>query len=544
MALLSVAQGIEFQDATQQTGISFVHTDGSSGKRYIVETVTAGVALFDFDNDNDMDIYFLNGAPLRGTVSSDTPRNALFRNDGDWRFTDVTGASGAGDTGYGLGVAIGDYDSDGNQDIYINNYGPNVLLRNNGQGRFTDVTQAAGVANGHQVGAGANFLDVDGDGDLDLFVANYVDFSYENHQIARFNGYPAYVGPMNYNGTPNTLFRNNGDGSFTDISSASGVAAHAGTGMGTVCADYDNDGDTDIYVGNDVAGNSIFENNGQGQFDEVGLLTGLAYDLAGKAQGTMGVDCGDYNNDGLLDFFVTSYQRDLATLYCNLDSGIFEDVTRSTGAGDQSYAFVTWGNGLVDVDNDGDLDLFVACGHLHDNVALFDRTTSYEARNILLENQGTERFVNVTDQAGQGMQVERSSRGAGFADLDNDGDMDAVILNSRQAPTILRNDTVTPNHWLGISLQGTQSNRNGIGAHVKVVAGKLTQLAEVHSGRGYQSHYGLRLHFGLGTHTRVDAIEVRWIGGGRDVLKDVPVDRFMTIIQGTHPASVGQKPKT
>jgi enediyne biosynthesis protein E4 len=541
VTLLSVVQGIEFQDVTPQTGISFVHTDGSSGKRYIVETVTAGVALFDFDNDNDMDIYFLNGAPLRGTSTSDTPRNALYRNDGNWRFTDVTETSGTGDTGYGLGVAIGDYDNDGHQDIYINNFGPNVLLRNNGQGRFTDVTQAAGVANGHQVGAGANFLDVDGDGDLDLFAANYVDFSYQNHQIARFNGYPAYVGPMNYKGTPNTLFRNNGNGRFADISIPAGIAAHAGTGMGTVCADYDNDGDTDIYVGNDVAGNSIFENNGQGEFDEVGLLTGLAYDLAGKAQGTMGVDCGDYNNDGLLDFYVTSYQRDLATLYRNLDSGIFEDVTRATGAGDQSYAFVTWGNGLVDVDNDGDLDLFVACGHLHDNVALFDRSTSYEARNILLENRGAERFVNVTDQAGPGLQVERSSRGAGFADLDNDGDVDAVILNSRKAPTILRNDTVNRNHWLGIRLQGTQSNRNGIGAHVKVVAGDLRQLAEVHSGRGYQSHYGLRLHFGLGKHTRVDAIEVRWIGGGRDTLKDVPADRFMTIVQGTHPVPPREK---
>lgn len=537
LSLSVVAPGMQFADVTPATGISFVHTDGSSGQRYIVETVTAGVALFDFDNDNDIDIYFLNGAPLRGAATQAKPRNALYRNDGGWRFTDVTERSGTGDTGYGLGVAIGDCDNDGYRDIYINNYGPNVLLRNNGQGTFTDVTQAAGVANGHQVGAGANFLDLDADGDLDLFVANYVDFTYDKHQTARFNGYPAYVGPMNFKGTPNTLYRNNGAGSFTDISVPSGIAAHAGTGMGTVCADYDNDGDTDIFVGNDVAGNSIFENNGQGRFQEVGLLTGLAYDLAGKAQGTMGVDCGDYNNDGLLDFYVTSYQRDLATLYRNLDSGIFEDVTRATGAGAQTYAFVTWGNSLADLDNDGDLDCFVACGHLHDNVAQFDRTTTYRARNILLENRAPERFVNVTDQAGPGMQAEFSSRGAGFADLDNDGDLDAVIVNSRERPTILRNDTDNQNHWLGIRLQGKASNRDGIGAHVRIVAGELAQLAEVHSGRGYQSHFGLRLHFGLGKYTRVDSIEVHWIGGGRDVLKDLPVDRYMTIAQGTQSAS-------
>ncbi|NQV34347.1 MAG: CRTAC1 family protein [Phycisphaeraceae bacterium] len=533
--VLPQAHGMQFHDVTKETGISFIHTDGSSGQRYIVETVTAGVGLFDYDNDGDMDIYFLNGAPLKGTQASSVSRNALYRNDGAWKFTDVTDRVGVGDTGYGLGMAIGDYDNDGDRDLYINNFGPNVLYRNNGEGTFTNVTSTARVANGDQVGAGASFLDIDQDGDLDLYVANYVDFTYATHQTCRFNGYPAYVGPMNFNGTPNTLFRNNGDGTFSDISEASGIAAHPGTGMGMVCADYDNDGDTDVFVGNDVAGNSIFENDGQGNFEEVGLMTGLAYDYTGTPQGTMGVDCGDYNNDGLLDFYVTSYQRDLATLYRNMGDGLFEDVTQTTGAGNGSYPYVTWGNGMVDFDNDGDLDLFVACGHLHDNVALFDRTTSYHVPNILLENKGDEKFVNVTSQSGDGLQVKLSSRGAAFGDLDNDGDMDVVILNSRREPTLLRNDTSPKHHWLQLRLQGRQSSRDGIGAHVKVIAGDLKQFAEVHSGRGYQGHYGLRLHFGLASHPRIDRVEVQWLGGAVDVLENIPVDQRIEIVQGSSP---------
>jgi len=529
--------GIQLTDVSRQSGISFVHTDGSSGQRYIVETVTAGLALFDYDNDGDIDIYFLNGAPLKGTVAKVAPRNALYRNDGNWTFTDVTTRAGVGDTGYGLGVAAGDYDNDGDRDLYLNNYGPNVLYRNNGDGTFTDVTDKAGVGNGHKVGAGTCFLDIDKDGDLDLYVANYVDFTYDNHQTARFNGQPAYVGPLNFDGTPDTLYRNDGDGTFTDVSVASGIAAHKGTGMGMVCADYDNDGDTDVFVGNDVAGNSIFENDGTGRFEEVGLMTGLAYDLAGRAQGTMGVDCGDYNNDGLLDFHVTSYQRDWATLYRNLGGGMFEDVTRATGAGGQTYVHVTWGNGFADFDNDGDLDIFISCGHLQDNVELFDRTTSYHAPNQLMENQGNEKFANISQQAGDGMKVTWSSRGAGFDDLDNDGDIDVVISNSRRGPTLLRNDTANKHHWLGVRLQGTKANRDGIGSHVTVIAGDLKRIAEVHSGRGYQSHFGMRLHFGLGAHEKVDRIEVQWLGGGKDIIENVPANQFITIKQGQNPAA-------
>lgn len=517
------------RDVTRQTGIPFMHTDGSSGKRYIVETVCCGLATFDYDGDGDIDIYFLNGAPLPPLKIDPPPRNALYRNDGGWKFTDVTQAAGVGDAGYGLGVCVGDYDNDGDPDIYLNNCGPNVLYRNNGDGTFIDVTQSAGVANGHQVGAGACFLDIDKDGDLDLYVGNYIDFTLAKHQNRFVNGHPAYAGPMIYGPVPDTLYRNNGNGTFTDISRESGIAAHAGTAMGMVCADYDDDGDTDIIVGNDAMANFVWKNDGAGHFEEVGLFSGLAYDLNGIGLGTMGVECGDYNNDGRLDFYMTSYQKQWAILYRNLGKGFFEDATRVTGAGTGTFNHVTWGAGLVDFDNDGDRDLYIACGHLQDNVDLWDDTTSYEAHNLLLENTGEGKCTDVSADSGDGLAVKLSSRGAAFDDLDNDGDIDVVVLNSRREPTLLRNDSPRHNHWITLRLRGSRSNRDGIGARIKLIAGNLTLVDEVHSGRGYQSHYGMNPHFGLGQHTRIDRIEVRWIGGGTTVVKDLDVDRHLTI---------------
>ena len=524
---------IRLEDVTGETGISFVHTDGGCGRRYIVETVTAGLALFDYDGDEDVDIYFLNGSRLRGSdMDGPPPRNSLYRNEGNWRFTDVTEEAGVGDTGFGLGVAVGDYDNDGAPDIYLNNYGPNVLYRNNGDGTFTDVTTASGVDNGHKVGAGACFLDMDADGDLDLYVANYLKFSYEMHVPRTTRGFPAYPQPSSYIAEPDTVYRNNSDGTFSDVSSESGVNGHAGTGMGMVCADFDDDGDTDVFVLNDVSSNFLFQNDGTGRFQEVALEAGVAYDADGKDLGSMGVDCGDYDNDGRLDFFMTSYQEEFPVLYRNVGDGCFEDVTVRSRTGAGALPHVTWGTGFVDFDNDGDRDLFIACGHLQDNVEEYDDTTSYRVRNILLLNTGKGEFVDVSDKCGQGMSAKLSSRGAGFDDLDNDGDVDAVILNSREPPTILRNETDNSNHWIQIRLRGVDGNRDGVGARVAVVAGDLTQVAEVHGGRGYQSHWGSRLHFGLGRRDRVDRVEVRWIGGGADSLANVEVDRVLTVIEG------------
>ena len=524
---------IVFRDVTEETGITFKHTDGSSGKRYIVESVSAGLALFDYDRDGDEDIYFLNGAALKGAKYVSAPKNALYRNGGGWKFTDVTEKAGVGDTGFGLGVAAGDYDNDGDPDLYINNYGPNVLYRNNGDGTFTDVTKRAGVANGHKVGAAAFFLDMDKDGDLDLFVANYLDFTYQNHLMRTSKGIPKYAGPMDYPPMPNDLFRNNGDGTFTNVSKESGVADHKGWGMGGVCADYDNDGDTDVYIANDVAGNFLFENDGTGKFKEVGLVTGLAYDLQGNEHGSMGIDCGDYDNDGKLDFYQTCYSKELATLFRNLGDNLFEDVTMLTGAGAGTLPHVTWGNSFVDFDNDGHRDIFIACGHLQDNVELYNDKETTFAQNVILKNTGDGKFVNVSEDSGDGMKAKLRSRGAAFDDMDNDGDIDVVILNSRGGPTILRNDSPSKGHWVQVRLRGVRTNHDGVGARVKVVAGDLTLIDEVHSGRGYQSHYGMRLHFGLGGRKKVDRIEVRWIGGEVEIFQNISANRLVTITEGT-----------
>ncbi|MCY2995736.1 MAG: CRTAC1 family protein [Planctomycetota bacterium] len=546
------ASPILLRDVTRQTGITFQHTDGSSGRRYIVETVASGVATFDYDGDGLTDIFFLNGSPLAGAAADPPSRPALYRNCGGGTFQEMTLPSGLGKTGYGLAVAVGDYDNDGYPDVYVSHFGPNVFYRNNGDGTFTDVTIATGTAGGdsQKVGAGVSFLDADGDGCLDLFVANYLRFSNDRHVTALRRGVPVYASPEQYPPWPAALYHNRGDGTFSDVSRESGVSQSAGRGMGIVCADYDNDGSTDIFVANDGSPNSLLHNDGRGRFQDVGVAAGIAYDYQGRVQGSMGVDCGDYDNDGLLDFYKTAFQRQMATLYRNLGRGLFDDVTLVSGAGAGTSQNVTWGCAFVDLDNDGDRDLFVACGHVYDNVERFDDTTSYRARNLVLQNilreTGQAKFVDISDRCGDGLQARQSSRGVAADDLDNDGAIDLVVLNSRALPTIVRNllnETGSHNHWLDIRLQGRRTNRDGVGAQVKVVAGDLIQLDEVHSGRGYQSHYGTRLHFGLGPHDRADRIEVRWIGGGVDVLKNVAVDRSLLITEGSgQPGFLGHGP--
>jgi len=531
---------IRFRDVTAQSGIEFVHTHGGSDRKYIVETVTAGLATFDYDNDGLTDIYFLNGRPLAGTEAKGKPKNRLYRNLGGMRFKDVTDEAGVGGgPGFGMGVCVADYDNDGYQDIYVSNYGENVLYHNNGDGTFTDVTRKAGVARGNKVGAGACFLDYDNDGRLDLFTANYVKFSEEKPLVWTARGFPIYPSPLPYSPDTHNLFHNNGDGTFTDVSRKSGIAVQPTYGMGVISADYDNDGYPDIFVANDVSPNSLFHNDRHGRFKDVALAAGVACDINGRANANMGVDAADYNNTGLLSFYVTSYQNQWKVLFKNKGRGTFADVTAPSGAGSGTYPYVTWGCGFVDFDNDGHRDLFIVCGHIQDNVELYDDSTAYRCRNVVLRNMGNGKFVDVTDQCGDLAKLKMSGRGVAFDDLDNDGRIDVVVLNSNDKPTILRNETVTGNHWIQVRLRGVQSNRDGVGARVYVVAGELKQMDEVHGGRGYQSHWGTRLHFGLAKNPRVQRIEVHWPRSGVvDILEDVPADRLLTIVEGSSPSKL------
>ena len=519
------------RDVTSQSGVGFKHTDGSSGRRYIIESMSAGLALLDYDSDGDLDLYLVNGAPLPGANPPETPGNRLYRNDGNWRFSDVTAQAGVGGSAFGLGVCAADYDNDGFVDLYVSNFGPNVLYENNGDGSFRDVTAEAGVGIGQHVGAGVTFFDMDADGNLDLYAASYVEFDIAGHKPNFHKGVPAYPSPLLYRPPAHTLLKNDGDGRFVDISEQSGVSERKGYGMGVVAADYDDDGDEDLFVANDLQANFLLRNDGQGKFTDVALLAGAGYDLAGKTQSNMGVDAADFDNDGLVDFHVTTYSGEFATLYRNLGGGALEDATRLTGAGAGSFQHVKWGNGFADFDNDGHRDLFVACGHLDDNAPVRGGTnaTAFAVPNVVLRNLGNSRFANVTATSGDGMKPVRSSRGVALGDLDADGDADIVVLNSREPPTLIRNDTSSTNHWLSLRLVGSASNRSGVGTKVKVHCGNSVYVDEVRSGRGYQSDFGQTLHFGLGSAKNADRIEVRWPSGAVSTVADVAADQTIVL---------------
>ena len=391
-------------------------------------------------------------------------------------------------------------------------------------------TLQSGTANGNRTGAGACFLDFDSDGDLDLYVGNYIKFSLDKHVARTMKGHPINGGPKDYEPDSDTLFLNNGDGTFRDVSEMVGLTKHAAPSMGIVCTDFDADGDTDVFVANDGYANFLFQNDGGKRFEEIGLLAGFAYDGRGGVHGSMGVDAADMDNDGLPDLHVTSFQGELATLYKNVGGGFLEDVTSLSGAAAGTRAPVTWGNGFVDFDNDGDRDIFIASGHVYDTVHLFDQTSTYELHNVLLENKGKGKFRNVSAKAGDGLKVKLSSRGAAFDDLDGDGDIDAVLLNSRREPTFLRNDSVAGN-FIRVRLQGSKDARDAIGSKIEVHTGDRVQYDEARSGRGYQGHYGSTMHFGLGNAKKIDRLRVRWLGGGTTELLDVEPNREIVVSQ-------------
>ena len=519
-------------DVTEQAGITFHHTSGTLIQRYIVESMSGGTVFLDYDGDGWLDIYLLNGSRFEDPESGQIPKNALYRNNGDGTFTDVTERAGVGDTGWGMGCAVGDYDNDGNLDVYVTNYGPNVLYRNEGDGTFTNVAAEAGVDD-PRFGAGAGFGDFDNDGDLDLYAANYVVFDIEDPpnygRWCDYKGFPVYCGPKGLEPEYDMLYWNNGDGTFTDVTERAGVDKIEGAyGMGVVLGDYDNDGFLDIYVANDSTPNFLYQNNGDGTFEEVGLISGVAYNEDGRTQAGMGTDMADYDNDGFMDIITATFADDTNTLYHNDGDGFFRDVTFVSGIGAESLRNLGYGPGFLDYDNDGHQDLFITNGHVYPQVDGHS-DIRYAQPNALFRNNRDGTFVVVSDQAGPGLRVTKCSRGLAFGDYDNDGDVDVLIHNINDTPTLLRNDGGNRNNHLSIRAIGTKANRSAIGVRVEVTSGGLTQIREVRSGSSYESQSDLRLHFGLGESEHVERIRIRWPGGGVDTIRDVPAGQFLMI---------------
>lgn len=518
-------------DVTAETEIDFRHEDGRSGAQYFLETLGAGAAWFDYDLDGDIDIYFVNGADLPGMQSDVPPTNALYRNDGDSTFTDVTADAGVGDGGYGFSCAVGDYDNDGFPDLYITNFGPNVLYHNNGDGTFTDVTTQARVGDALW-GASAAFADYDNDGDLDLFVSNYVAFDVEENPECGVRGMPMHCGPGAFKGTASVLYRNNGDGTFTDVTRQAGVFNRQGKGMGVVWCDYDNDKDVDLFVANDKVADWLYRNEGDGTFTDVGLTSGVALNEMGAAYSSMAPVFGDIDNNGWFDLMITNFQDEPNSVYYNDGDGFFSDITYRSGIGGPTLTRLAWGTDFADLDNDGWVDFFVAAGHLQENVHLHNPSTTYAQQNQLFWNRGDSTFADVSNTSGKGLLLKKVSRGAAFGDYDNDGDIDILITNSHQTPDLLRNDSVNQHHWLIFTTVGTQSNRSGIGARIKVVAGGKSQIREVKSGGSYPSHSDMRLHFGLGQSTAAELVEIRWPSGLVERFKNVEGNRFLMATEG------------
>lgn len=529
-ASVSADTDIQFVDVTQEAGIHWKHVDGRSGQKYFMETLGSGAAFFDYDSDGDPDLYFVNGAPLPGYVSQEIPTNCLYENNGDGTFTDVTETAGVGDTGYGHGCAVGDYNNDGQLDLYVTNYGTNRLYRNNGDGTFTEVAESAGVTESRWSTSCA-FADYDRDGNLDLYVVNYIVFDIDENPWCglKEKGIRAYCEPDNFIAQSDTLYRNNGDGTFTDVTKTTGIYNTTGKGLGVVWGDYNNDGAADIYIANDSTENFFYRNSGDGTFEEIGFMVGVALSEDGVAENGMGTAFGDWNNDGWLDLTVTNYAQQTNTLYHNDADGFFTDATTTTKTAQITYPYLGWATAFIDYDNDGYQDLFVANGHLHENLAELGQEGTYGQRNLLFRNNANGTFTEVSETLGPGMTLEDVSRGATFADYDLDGDIDIIVTNSNTAPRLLRNDGGNRKSWLQIRLTGTKGSTDAIGARVKVTTGKLTQTREVQSGDGYLSQRDLTLHFGIGDSEQVDSIEVQWQRGTKQVIKSVSANQVLSL---------------
>ena len=529
--------GVRFIDVTAGSGIDFTHVSGDEHQRFIIETMGGGAAFLDYDADGYLDLYLVNG--VRGGEAPPESSSRLYRNEPgfpDGRgFADVTAESGAGGRGWGMGCAVADYDNDGDVDLYVTYWGANRLYRNRGDGGFEEQAAAAGVADGSW-GTSAAFGDLDADGFLDLYVANYLEFDLEDppnegRACTGYKGLKGFCGPMGIPGQPDLLYRNLGEGRFEDITAAAGIDRHRLPALGVVFADYDDDGDQDVYVANDSEPNLLWRNDGGWVLREAAALAGAAYSEEGRSQAGMGVDFGDWDNDGDLDLFVTNFSDDVNTLYRNLGDGTFDDATAAAGLTGSVRPLLGWSTALFDADNDGWQDLFVANGHLYPQLEIHPTGLRYPQRNLFYWNQGGY-FREAETESGAAMAETRVSRGAAFGDYDNDGDVDLLVVNLNERPTLLRNEGGNANSWLGIDLEGSAGNRDGIGARVSVTAGGRTQVQEVRRGYGYQSQNDPRLLFGLGSAQQVETVHIRWPSGRSQTLKASGVRQYIKVREG------------
>lgn len=535
---------VQFRDVTLAAGIDFVHSHGSRSS-LLPEDMGSGAGFADYDNDGDLDLYIVNNpGPLKVEISSKSPGNILYRNNGDGTFTDVTETAGVGDRGHGMGCVFGDYDNDGDADLYVTNFGSNILYRNNGDGTFSDVTEEAGVGD-DQWGTGAIFGDYDRDGDLDLYVCNYVEYSLasiekmkrESKQAGK--SVPSALNPIAFDAQDNILFQNNGDGAFSDVTAALGVEANGGRSMQAIFTDFDLDGDLDLYVANDLTPNFLYENNGDGTFADVSRES-----WAADFRGSMGLATGDYDSDGDLDLFISHWIDQENTLYRNLwVEGSEITDTKPTEAEpirliDESYGSllaeismkdIGWGTDFFDYDNDSDLDIFVANGSTFQYLEMPKFLIRQKDR--LFRNEGNGSFIEIANDVGIGTLPSRVGRGVAFGDYDNDGDVDFFVVNNHDRAVLWRNDGGNRNAWLQVKLVGTADNRDGVGSKIRVTAGGLTQIREINAGASYMSFNSLTAEFGLGQESTVDSIEVVWPNGATERFSNVRVNQRVVITQ-------------
>jgi enediyne biosynthesis protein E4 len=526
-----------FVNVAASSGLVLQNVSGEIEKTTINETVGNGVCLQDVDDDGLIDVFLPNGSRAHGTPGRETPRSALYRNRGDGTFEDITSRAGVGSAGYwAQGCVFADYDGDGRADLLLTGFGRYILYRSLGGGRFQDVTAAAGLSGGRGWSTSAAFADYDLDGWIDLYVSHYVDYDASSPPLPKpgglvncfYRGYPVICGPLGLKGSSGRLFHND-RGRFRDVTRAAGLHTDAvGYGMGVIWSDFDLDGDPDLYVANDSTAHYLYRNDGGGRFTEIGAMSGVAYNEEGRAQAGMGVDSGDFDNDGRFDLVVTNFSHDYSTLYHNDGALQFQDVSLTSGFGPPTMSTLGWGAGFLDYDNDGRNDIFLANGHVYPDIDRLNLGTTWKEHNQLFHNEGG-RFREVTAEAGPGFQELHSARGSAFGDLDNDGDVDILVNNIDEAPSLLRNEGAAGNHWIGFRLVGRPHNTGAIGARVTVIAAGGPRVAEVHAGSSHNSSGDPRLHFGLGTSTVLERVEIRWPRGRTQTLTGLVVDRYHTL---------------